>query len=98
MSLDAIDFFCAQFVSVSAAHVGDPDNMPAPQWRDRMYMTPTLGPAFAGPPSPLDVLDSIDIQLLADSDEIVLSRDHAEVLACLLHDLCGIDYLRGPKQ
>ena len=50
-------------------------------------MTPILGPA----PSPLDVLDSIDIQLLAGSDEVVLSRDHAEVLACLLHDLCGID-------
>lgn len=27
-----------QFVSVSSAHVGDEDNDPAPQWRDRLYM------------------------------------------------------------
>lgn len=28
----------AQFVSVSAAHVGDESNLHAPQWRDRLYM------------------------------------------------------------
>jgi DNA (cytosine-5)-methyltransferase 1 len=27
-----------QIVSVSSAHVGDPDNPPAPQWRDRIYV------------------------------------------------------------
>lgn len=27
-----------QFVSVSSAHVGDQDNDPAPQWRDRIYV------------------------------------------------------------
>ncbi|HEX3648573.1 MAG TPA: DNA cytosine methyltransferase, partial [Pseudonocardiaceae bacterium] len=26
-----------QFVSVSSAHIGDPTNLPAPQWRDRAY-------------------------------------------------------------
>ncbi|MFF4845978.1 DNA cytosine methyltransferase [Streptomyces collinus] len=28
----------SQIVSVSSAHVGDPDNPPAPQWRDRIYV------------------------------------------------------------
>lgn len=27
-----------QFISVSAAHIWDEDNAPAPQWRDRMYI------------------------------------------------------------
>jgi DNA (cytosine-5)-methyltransferase 1 len=27
-----------QFVSVSSAHVGGEDNLPAPQWRDRLYL------------------------------------------------------------
>jgi DNA (cytosine-5)-methyltransferase 1 len=31
-----------QFVSVSAAHVGDDGNDPAPQWRDRLYIVATL--------------------------------------------------------
>ena len=46
-------------------------------------MKPVLGPTLA------DVLDAIDIQLLADSPEVVLIRDHAVLLAELLHDLCG---------
>lgn len=42
-------------------------------------------------PSPTlaDVLDAIDIQLLADSPEVVLIRDHAALPAELLHDICG---------
>lgn len=31
-----------QFISVSAAHIGDDNNPRAPQWRDRMYMGFTL--------------------------------------------------------
>lgn len=30
--------YTAQFVSVSAAHIGSDTNPPAPQWRDRMYI------------------------------------------------------------
>ncbi|MEU0406771.1 DNA cytosine methyltransferase [Streptomyces griseorubiginosus] len=30
-----------QFVSVSSAHVAGPDNLPAPQWRDRIYVVLT---------------------------------------------------------
>ena len=34
-------------------------------------------------------LDAIDLQLAADSDEVVLPRDAAELVACALHDLLG---------
>lgn len=34
-------------------------------------------------------LDAIDLQLAADSDEVVLPRAHAQVLAALLGDLLG---------
>lgn len=30
--------YTSQVVSVSSAHVGGPDNLPAPQWRDRIYV------------------------------------------------------------
>ncbi|MFF4549239.1 DNA cytosine methyltransferase [Streptomyces sp. NPDC001406] len=30
-----------QFVSVSSAHIGGPSNLPAPQWRDRIYVVLT---------------------------------------------------------
>ena len=33
-------------------------------------------------------LDAIDLQLAADSDEVVLPRD-AALVACALHDLLG---------
>lgn len=44
--------YTAQILCVSAAHIGDDTNSPAPQWRDRMYVvftrdgipTPTSGP------------------------------------------------------
>lgn len=39
---------------------------------------------------PLDLLEAIDLQLLAGSDEVVLTRDDTEVLACLLHDVLGV--------
>ena len=35
------------------------------------------------------ILDAIDLQLAADSDEVVLSRDAAVLIACALHDLLG---------
>ena len=35
------------------------------------------------------VLDAIDLQLAAGSDEVVLPRDAAELVACALHDLLG---------
>ena len=35
------------------------------------------------------ILDRIDLQLIAGSDEVVLTRADAEILACLLHDLLG---------
>ena len=34
--------YTVQFVSVSAAHIGDEQNPHAPQWRDRLYMVFTL--------------------------------------------------------
>ena len=34
-------------------------------------------------------LDAIDLQLAADSDEVSLPRDAAELVACALHDLLG---------
>ena len=34
-------------------------------------------------------LDAIDLQLAADSDEVVLPRDAAALVACALHDLLG---------
>ena len=34
-------------------------------------------------------LDAIDLQLAADSDEVSLPRDDAELVACALHDLLG---------
>ena len=46
-------------------------------------MKPVLAPTL------LEVADAIDTQLLADSPEVVLIRDHAALLAELLHDLCG---------
>ena len=39
---------------------------------------------------PLDLLDRIDTQLCAGSDEVALTRDDAEVLACLLHDVLSV--------
>lgn len=36
-----------------------------------------------------EALDMIDLQLAADSDEVVLPRDAAELVACALHDLLG---------
>ena len=39
------------------------------------------------PPSLTEVLDAIDLQLVAGSDEVVLPRDHAQLLAALLTDL-----------
>ena len=30
--------YTVQFISVSSAHVGDDENTPAPQWRDRLYV------------------------------------------------------------
>ena len=39
------------------------------------------------------VLDAIDLQLVADSPEVVLPRDHAQLLAALLTDLLNP---RGP--
>ena len=32
-------------------------------------------------------LDAIDLQLAADSDEVVLPRDAAVLVACALHDI-----------
>ena len=40
--------------------------------------------------TPPSILDRIDLQLVAGSDEVVLTRDDAEILACLLHDLLGV--------
>lgn len=37
-----------------------------------------------------DLLDALDLQLAADSDEVVLTRDQAAVLAALLHDLLSV--------
>ena len=37
----------------------------------------------------LAALDAIDLQLTADSDEVVLPRDTVELVACALHDLLG---------
>ena len=34
-------------------------------------------------------LDAIDLQLAAGSDEVVLPRDAAALVACALHDLLG---------
>ena len=34
-------------------------------------------------------LDAIDLQLVADSDGVVLPRDAAALVACALHDLLG---------
>jgi DNA (cytosine-5)-methyltransferase 1 len=44
-----------QYVSVSSAHIGGPDNLPAPQWRDRLYLvfTRTGTPAPDVTPRPL---------------------------------------------
>ena len=39
--------------------------------------------------APPSILDRIDLQLVAGSDEVVLTRADAEILACLLHDLLG---------
>ena len=40
-------------------------------------------------PTLLEVADAIDIQLAAGSPKVVLIRDHAALLAELLHDMCG---------
>ena len=39
--------------------------------------------------TPPSILDRIDLQLVAGSDEVVLTRAEAEILALLLHDLLG---------
>ena len=39
------------------------------------------------PPSLTAAIDAIDLQLVADSPEVVLPRDHAQLLAALLTDL-----------
>lgn len=39
--------------------------------------------------TPSDVLARIDQQLEAPSDEVVLTRDEAGLLALILHDLVG---------
>ena len=39
--------------------------------------------------APPSILDRIDLQLEAGSDEVVLTRADAEILALLLHDLLG---------
>ena len=44
---------------------------------------------MTGPPDLLVALDAIDLQLAAGSDEVVLPRDAAELVACALHDLLG---------
>ena len=46
-------------------------------------MKPVLAPTL------LEVADAIDVQLLAGSPGVVLCRDHAALLAELLHDMCG---------
>lgn len=51
---------------------------------------PTRGNLITtGPPDLPAALDAIDLQLTADSDEVVLPRDDAELVACALHDLLG---------
>ena len=57
----------AQFVSVSAAHVGDPDNVPAPQWRDRMYIVFNRNgvPAPDVEPLPLALCERCDANVQA---------------------------------
>ena len=40
--------------------------------------------------TPTSILDHIDLQLVAGSDEVVLARADAAILACLLHDLLGV--------
>lgn len=40
--------------------------------------------------TPDGILDRINLQLVAGSDEVVLSRADAGILACLLHDLLGV--------
>ena len=40
-------------------------------------------------PDLVAALDAIDLQLAADSDEVVLPRDAAALVACALHDLLG---------
>ena len=40
-------------------------------------------------PDLVAALDAIDPQLAADSDEAVLPRDAAALVACALHDLLG---------
>lgn len=48
-----------------------------------------MNATMAGLPDLTAVLDAIDLQLAADSDEVVLPRDDAELVACALHDLLG---------
>ena len=56
--------------------------------RDLTADRPTRGKLImTGPPDLPAALDTIDLQLTADSDEVVLPRDAAELVACALHDL-----------
>jgi DNA (cytosine-5)-methyltransferase 1 len=56
-----------QFVSVSAAHVGDETNPHAPQWRDRMYIVCTLKGI------PLPDVDPKPLAYCYECDEVVQS-------------------------
>lgn len=48
--------------------------------------------------TPPNVLDHIDLQLVAGSEEVVLTRADAEILALLLHDLLGQPKREGCAQ
>lgn len=56
-------------------------------------MTTRADRIVTGLPDLTAVLDAIDLQLVADSPEVVLPRDHAQLLAALLTDLLNP---RGP--
>ena len=47
--------------------------------------------------TPPSILDRIYLQLVAGSDEVVLTRAEAEILACLLHDLLGTPHEGGRR-
>ena len=48
-------------------------------------------------PDMVAVLDAIDLQLTADSNEVVLPRDDAELVARALHDLLGQPREKGAR-
>ena len=56
-----------------------------------------MNATVTGLPDLTAVLDAIDLQLTADSDEAVLPRDAAELVACALHDLLGQPRDRGAR-